>query len=142
MCVCTILQHEATEAGSKQYLVIDLISLFNYLSIFYYYFTSLILCRCNLWNENSSLWNTFINWLGDNAQQGLYTESNRVGRAQDSRETEKERGREAEPCCEWEMAWAINLIVGENIYGRFGRVSETIKMPLMMCFPRLEYFLW
>jgi len=45
-----------------------------------------------------------------------------VGREQDSGETEKERGREAEHCWKWEMAWAIHLIIGENIYGRFGRV--------------------
>jgi hypothetical protein len=32
----------------------------------------------------------------DNARQGLYTESNGVGTDQDSRETEKERGRQAE----------------------------------------------
>ncbi len=39
-----------------------------------------------------------INCLGDNAREGLYTESNGVGGEQDSRETEKERGREAEHC--------------------------------------------
>jgi hypothetical protein len=49
-------------------------------------------------------------------------ESNSVGREQDSGGTEKERGREAEHCRKREKAWAINLIIGENIYGRFGRI--------------------
>ncbi len=49
-------------------------------------------------------------------------EANVVGREQDSGETEKERGREAEHCWKREMAWAINLIVRENIYGRSGRI--------------------
>jgi len=49
-------------------------------------------------------------------------EENAVGREQGSRETEKERGREAECCWKLEMVWAINLIIGDNIYGRFGRI--------------------
>ncbi len=52
-----------------------------------------ISCRWNLWNENSSLQKKFLNWYYDNAQQGLYTESNGMGREQDSRDRERERER-------------------------------------------------
>jgi hypothetical protein len=69
------------------------------------------LCKIRLLNDKD-----------DNARQGLNTEAKVVGREQDSGETVKERGREAERCWKWEMVWAINSIIRENIYGKYGRI--------------------
>ncbi len=67
-------------------------------------------------------------------------ESNGMGRVQDSRETEKERGRDAECQWKWEMAFAINLIIGENIYGRFWRVIWNNQDTANDGFPTIRIF--
>jgi hypothetical protein len=81
-----------------------------------------LLWRCNLWNENNSLRNVFIGWSRWYCATGLNTEPKVVGREQDSEETEREIVWVTERCWKWEVAWAINLIVGENIHCRCGRI--------------------
>ncbi len=51
---------------------------------------NVFLFRRNLWNENNSLRNAFIEWSRWWCMTGLNTEPNIVGREQDSRETEGE----------------------------------------------------
>ncbi len=58
----------------------------------------------------------------------------------ESKIAERQRKREAENCWKWEMAGSINLIIGENIYGRFGRVIWNNQDAANDCFPRLTIF--
>ncbi len=50
----------------------------------------LFLCWCYLWNENSTLWNSFINWYSSNCRTAFYIKQKWWGREQDSGETERE----------------------------------------------------
>jgi hypothetical protein len=45
-----------------------------------------------------------------------------VGRGQESGETEKERGREVEHCCNQVVVLVIKLSVRENIYDEYRRI--------------------
>ncbi len=84
--------------------------------------TNWVTCRCNLWYENNSLRDSFIQWSHDNAWQGLNIKPKVAGREQDSRETERESVWETIHSRKGELALAIKLTIGENIYGRCGRL--------------------
>ncbi len=86
------------------------------------------LCEIHLWNDPMTGFKSGTKSCGE-----------RVGQRKDRM---SERVWETVRCWKWEMVWAINLIVGENIYGRCGEDNlRRLRWLLMIVFPWSEYFL-